>query len=106
MLYGCKIKKHLNDTGRRLAGRCEMAHTFYRPAAHFMGKCRGRVRTKEMRMKSMFLVPALLLGASLMAPVAMPQAAPHAPSYKYELKSVRGKGKGSSTAVFYRCRKR
>lgn len=25
---------------------------------------------------------------------------------KYELKSIRGKGKGSSTAVFYRCRKR
>lgn len=54
-----------------------------------MGKCRCRSRTKEMRMKSMFLVPALLLGASLMAPAAMPQAAPaHAPSYKYELKSV------------------
>ena len=39
-------------------------------------------------MKSMFFVPALLLGASLMAP-AVPQAAPaHAPRHEYVLKSV------------------
>ncbi|WP_299392283.1 hypothetical protein [uncultured Desulfovibrio sp.] len=39
-------------------------------------------------MKSMFLAPALLIGASLMAP-ALPQAAPaHAPRHEYVLKSV------------------
>lgn len=73
---------------RILAGPCEMAHTFGRPSFAFHGEMPTGGRTKEMPMKSMFLAPALLIGASLMAP-ALPQAAPaHAPRHEYVLKSV------------------